>query len=91
VRRELKDRENIKGMGLSLQRLLSYAYEGESTVNRIVTGDESWVHHYQPESNRTSMQSKYSNSQSHKKFQITRPPSAGKVMLAVFAILGKYC
>jgi hypothetical protein len=34
-------------MGLSLQHLLWYADEGEDLLNRTVTGDESWVHHYQ--------------------------------------------
>jgi hypothetical protein len=58
VRRELKDREKVKRMGLSLQSLLRYADEGEETsmLNRIVTGDESLVHHYQPESKRASVQ-----------------------------------
>jgi hypothetical protein len=26
------------------------ADEGEDMLNRSVTGDESWVHHYQPDS-----------------------------------------
>jgi hypothetical protein len=34
---------------LSLQHLLQYADEGEDMLDRIVTGDESYVHHYQPE------------------------------------------
>jgi hypothetical protein len=33
-------------MGLSLENILWYADEGEDMINRIVTGDESWVHHY---------------------------------------------
>jgi outer membrane lipoprotein-sorting protein len=43
-------------MGLFLQHLLRYADEKEDVLNRIVTGDESWVHHYQPESKRASIQ-----------------------------------
>jgi hypothetical protein len=43
-------------MDLSLQRLLQYADEGEDMLNRIVTGDQSWMHHYEPESKRASMQ-----------------------------------
>jgi hypothetical protein len=42
-------------MGLSLQHLLWYAAEKEDTLNRIFIGDESWVHHYQPESKHSSM------------------------------------
>jgi histone-lysine N-methyltransferase SETMAR len=63
-------------MCLSLQHPLLYADEGEDMLNRIVTGDESWVRHYQPKSKRASMQWKVSTtSRSTKKF---------KVMLTVF-------
>jgi hypothetical protein len=44
-------------MGLSLQRLLRYKYaDGEDMLNRIVTGDESWIHYYQSESKRATVQ-----------------------------------
>jgi hypothetical protein len=43
-------------MGLSLQHILRYADEGDDMLNRVVTGDESWVHQYQPESKRSSVQ-----------------------------------
>jgi hypothetical protein len=50
-------------MGLSLQHLMWYTDEGDDdTLNTIVTGDESWMHHYQPESKRASMQWKHLNS-----------------------------
>jgi hypothetical protein len=49
--------------------ILQYADEGEDMLNRIVTGDESWVHHYQPESKRASMQWKHPSSTSTKKFK----------------------
>jgi hypothetical protein len=75
VPRELK--------GLSLQHLLQYADEEEDMLNRIVTGDKSWVHHYsyQPKSKCASMQCKHPSSRSTKRFKVT--PSAGKVMLTV--------
>jgi hypothetical protein len=69
-------------MGLSLQHLLRYPDDGEDMLNRIITGDESWVHHYQPESKRASMHWKHSSSPSTKKFKVT--PSAGKVRIIVF-------
>jgi hypothetical protein len=69
-------------MGLSLQHLLRYADEGEDMLNGIGTGDESWLHHYQSESKRASVQWKHPSSPSTKKFKVT--PSAGKVMLTVF-------
>jgi hypothetical protein len=40
VPRELKDREKMNRMGLSLQHLLRHADEGEDMLNRTVTGDE---------------------------------------------------
>jgi hypothetical protein len=56
--------------------------KGEDVLNTTVTGDETWMHHYQPESNRASMQWKHPSSPSTKKFNVT--PSAGKVMLTMF-------
>jgi hypothetical protein len=38
-------------------------------LNWIVPGNESWVHHYQPESKRASMQWKHPSSPSTKKFK----------------------
>jgi hypothetical protein len=67
-----------------LQHLLRYADEGDVMLNRIVTGDESWVHHYQPESKCVSVQWKDPRSPSTKKFKVANMPSAGKVMLTVF-------
>jgi hypothetical protein len=89
--RELKDRDKINRMGLSLQHLLRYADEGvdSSMLNRIVTGGELWMRHYQPESKRASVRWKLPSSSSTKKFKVT--PSAGKVMLTVFGILRENC
>jgi histone-lysine N-methyltransferase SETMAR len=50
VPRELKHEKKINQMYLPLQHILWNADEGEDMFNRIVTGDGSWVHHYQPES-----------------------------------------
>jgi hypothetical protein len=52
VPREVKERGKLNRMGLSLQHLLLYAHEGEDMLNRIVRGDESWVHYYKPEPKR---------------------------------------
>jgi hypothetical protein len=71
-------------MGVSLQHLLRYADEGEDMLNRIVTGDEPWVHHYQHQSKRASMQWKHPSPPSTKKCNVTRTSSAGKLMLTVF-------
>ncbi|XP_023710290.1 uncharacterized protein LOC111866029 [Cryptotermes secundus] len=67
VPRELKDRGKINQMGLSLQRLLRYADEDDtSLLNMTDTEEEPWVHHYQPESKRASVQWKHPSSLSTK-------------------------
>jgi hypothetical protein len=55
-------------MGLSLQHLLWNADEGEDMFNRIVTCEDSWVHHYQPESKCAPVQWKHPSSPSAKMF-----------------------
>lgn len=50
--------------------------------NRLVTGDETWVHHYDPESKQESMQWIEKGAQPPKKFKVI--PSAGKIMATVF-------
>jgi hypothetical protein len=50
-------------------------------LNRTLARDESWMHHYQPESKSASMHWKHPSSPSTKKFKFM--PSAVKVMLTV--------
>jgi len=59
-----------------------YNNKGEEFLSRIVTGDETWVHHYEPESKGQSMEWKHPDSPAKKKFKTQ--PSAGKVMLTHF-------
>lgn len=51
-------------------------------LNHIITGDETWVRRYEPETKRQSMQWKHTSSPSSKKFK--SQPSAGKLLLTVF-------
>ena len=51
-------------------------------MQRIVTGDETWIHHYDPEMKQQSMQWKHSGSPSPRKFKVHA--SAGKIMCTVF-------
>ena len=51
-------------------------------LSRIVTGDETWVHHYEPQSKRSSMKWRHPTSPRAKKFKSQR--SAGKIMATVF-------
>ena len=61
--------EHRKNRVAFCQRLLDrYANEGEAFLTRIVTGDETWVHHLAPESKRHSMEWKHPGSPVKKKF-----------------------
>ncbi|GFS22655.1 histone-lysine N-methyltransferase SETMAR [Elysia marginata] len=66
----------------SAELLKHYEEEGEELIQRIVTGDESWIHHYNPESKRQSMEYRHKSSPSPMKFKVVA--SARKVMLTVF-------
>jgi hypothetical protein len=61
---------------------LTHCKEGDNFVQRIVTGDETWVHHYQPQTKWKSMQWKHLSSPFAKKFRIQ--PFAGTLMLTIF-------
>jgi hypothetical protein len=53
----------------------------------IVTGDESWTHHYEPESKHQTMDWKHLHSPTKKKFKTHS--TAGKLMLTVFGTLSR--
>jgi hypothetical protein len=63
---------------------LRYADEGEDMLNRILTGDESRVHHYQPESKRASVQWKHLSSPSTKELKVTVFWGGQEVLLTHF-------
>jgi histone-lysine N-methyltransferase SETMAR len=52
------------------------------SLHRMVTGDECWVHYFQPETKRASMERRHSSLPKPKKVRTTR--SAGKLMLTLF-------
>ena len=62
--------------------LRQYEADGEAFLQRIITGDESWVHFYKPEWKQQSMGWRHTSSPEPKKVQAQR--SAGKVMLTFF-------
>ena len=57
--------------------------EGDACLKNIATGDESWVHHYDPENKRQSMECHHPGSPSLKKSK-TVPSAQKKVMLTIF-------
>ena len=58
--------------------LKRYREEGDQFLLNIITGDESWIHHFDPEEKRLSMQYRHASSPRPKKFK--RMPSAGKIL-----------
>jgi histone-lysine N-methyltransferase SETMAR len=59
-----------------------YDKEGDSFLRRIITGDETWIHQFEPESKRQSMQWRHIASPPPRKFKVV--PSMQKVMATVF-------
>jgi len=54
----------------------------EKFVTHIVTEDKTWIHHWDPESKRESMQWGLASSSPPRKFKTQ--PSAGKIMGTIF-------
>ena len=69
------------GMSTRLQQR-AVTEEGDQFLFNIVTGDESWIHHFDPEEKRLSMQYRHTSSPRPKTFKTM--PSAGKIILSVF-------
>ena len=66
---------------MSRENLRLFQQDPGEFVTRFVTVDETWVHHYEPETKQQSMQWKHSDSPPHKKAKAV--PSAQKVMAMV--------
>ena len=56
--------------------------EGDTFLNRVVTGDETWIHFFEPESKQQSSVWKHPSSPPPTKALIAK--SAGKVMAVIF-------
>jgi hypothetical protein len=56
--------------------------EGDQFIFNIVTGDKTWIHNFDPEEKRLSMQYRHTSSPRPKTFRTM--PSAGKILLTVF-------
>ena len=64
------------------KHLYRYGNERDVLLDRIITGDKTWDHHYKPEHKRQSMEWKHPQSPCKKNFKTQ--PSAGKLMLTLF-------
>ena len=76
--------DDLKRSRLDISRYLLSRYEDDpgDFIDRVVTQDETWVHHFDPESKMQSMQWKHPGLPPPKKFK--RVSSAGKAMASVF-------
>lgn len=82
VPRLLTAQHKEKRFQSALQFLFRYENEGNDFLDKIVTGDESWVHYFTPETKRSSKEWRHVGSPPPKKCK--QVPSAGKVMLTLF-------
>ncbi|GFR89924.1 transposase [Elysia marginata] len=82
VPRMLTDEMKMQRKPTCAELLKHYEQEGEEFIQRIVTGDKSWVHHYDLKIKRQSMEYGHKSSPSSRKFKVVA--SARKVMLTVF-------
>jgi len=71
-----------KRVEICQELLKRYREEGDQFLLNIGTGDESWIHHFDPEEKRLSMQYRHISSLRPKKSKTM--PSAGKILLTVF-------
>jgi len=78
----LTDEIKVEKVRVSKELLGCCEEEGEGFLLRIVAGDETWVHHYDPENKRQCMEYHHKRSLVPKKFKTKG--SAGKVTWTVF-------
>ena len=81
VPRMLTQEHREQRMHVCLDLLNQYEAKGDSFQDRIISDDEMWCHHYEPESKGQSMEWRHVNSPPKKRFKAL--PSAGKVMCTV--------
>jgi len=78
----LSDEMQAEIFRISRELLERFEEEGEDFLKRIITGDETSIHHYDPENKRQSMEYRHKESPQPKKFKTQA--SAGKVILIAF-------
>jgi len=69
VPKELTEEQKNNRVAICQRLLDRYAKEGEAFLTRIIAGDETWVHHFAPETKRQTMEWKHPGSPVKKKFK----------------------
>ena len=82
VPKMLSDDQKRSWLDISRYLLSRYGDDPGDFIDRVVTQDETWAHHFDTESKMQSIQCKHPGSPPPKKFK--RVSSAGKVMASVF-------
>lgn len=82
VPRQLTDDNKQTRLRICTELKHRYEQEGNAFLDSIMTSDETWIHHYEPESKKQSMEWRHASSPVKKKFRTQ--PSAGKVMMTIF-------
>lgn len=82
VPRMLTEENKKRRLEISKRNLEILQSDPDEFCRRVVTMDETWVHHFDPETKRQSMSWKRPSSPPMKKFRVA--PTAGKVMASVF-------
>ena len=82
VPRQLTDDNKETRFNICAELFERYDHEGDGFLHRIVTGDETWIHQFEPESKRQSMQWRHVISPPPRKFKAV--PSMKKIMATVF-------
>jgi histone-lysine N-methyltransferase SETMAR len=82
VPRMLTPVQKLSRTEVSRELLDLYTRDPNDFIARMVTGDETWIHHWDPETKQESMQWKHIDSPPPKKFRTQ--PSAGKIMATIF-------
>ena len=82
VPRNLNMQDRMQRVESSQELLEVYNANPEDSRTRLVTGDETWLHHWDLDTKKESMQRKRPGSPPPKKFRTQ--PSASKVMATMF-------
>jgi histone-lysine N-methyltransferase SETMAR len=82
VPRILKPEKEQKSVEICKELLKRYREVGDQFLLNIVTGDESWIHHFDPEKKTTEHAIQPQFISSPQKFK--RVPSAGKILCLFF-------
>ena len=70
VPRMLTPQMKLQRVRMCRKLLAKFDEDGEDFLRQIVTGDESWVYHYDPESKQQSKEYRHKTSPSPKKFKV---------------------